>query len=132
MAHAMLRHFDFLIPAGVLLVYCLVPVLTVWGWFRWNRERKPRHAIAAFSYAGFALATFSALLALYSITHSSALDGASDSASSPAAIFYWGLWISAIAAVLALTGVWRRNPLRWHAALCSLGILLFWSTTFLE
>jgi len=122
-----LRHLDFLIPIAVLLVYLLVPILIAWGWIRWLKEKKPRNVAASFSYASFALATLSLLYAVYVIGFAHLTAGSAADAPS-----WEGLCISAIATILAFAGLWRTNPLRWHATLCSLAMLFLWSTTMLE
>ena len=47
-------------------------------------------------------------------------------------IIAWGFRISAIAAILAVAGVWRKSPLRWHAMFCALAMLFYWSTAVFE
>ena len=121
------KAFDIAILIGIPLSYVGVPAMTIWGWFRWTREKWPHHIVAGFSYAGFGVASASVLLAVCSIAYSLATGGFAYYAPSLMRIFYWGFHISAIAVIFALAGVWRRNPLRWHAVVCSCGMLFFWS-----
>ncbi len=121
------KAFNVAILIGIPCTYIAVPVMSVWDWVRWNKEKKPRNSIAVFSYASFGLATGSLMLAVCSISYSLATGGFAYYAPSLMRIFYWGFRISAIALILAFVAMWRRNPLRWNAAACSLGMLFFWS-----
>lgn len=34
------------------------------------------------------------------------------------------IWLAGI--LFGLSGVWRKNPLRWHAPICAVGTLALW------
>lgn len=102
-----------------------VPVVVVWGWARWlNSDPLPtvwaRLAISSFilatTSAALAVATFVlALLIAFPFYDPTLL-----------AIYKIGLLLSLAGAFLGLYGVLRPGPLRWHALLSSLGMLIFW------
>jgi hypothetical protein len=112
--------------AHLVATYVALPSLTIWGWARWSRKKKPQNTVAIFSLAGLLLATVSVLLAISSILYSMATGGFAYHAPALMSIFGWGSWISIAALALALVGIWRASPIRWHALACSLGALLFW------
>ncbi|HLY97878.1 MAG TPA: hypothetical protein VKT33_02310 [Candidatus Angelobacter sp.] len=107
-------------------IYGITPALLIWGWMRWARHAKPQTLLSRFSLTGFILATLSAVLALSTLVYAQATGG----------FRYWDphlLWIYRIGTVLSLiglisgvSGMWRTSPVRWHAPLCSLGMLVFW------
>ena len=109
-----------------VLIYGVVPALTVWGWIRWARRPKLWSFCSISSLAGFGFATASALLAMSSIIYAHAIGGFSYYDRHLLAIFRWSFLLSVVAFLLAIGGVWRRNVLRWHALTCAIGMALFW------
>jgi len=106
-------------------VMFLVPALTIWGWVRWTRSTATQtfsstaSSIAfCFSTASVALAVFTWLLAMAKgFVHYDPL---------LMTIYAIGLLLSVAGILFGILGVWRPNPLRWHAPLCALGMLIFW------
>jgi hypothetical protein len=78
------------------------------------------------SLPGFAFASASAVLAIGTTLYSVVTGGFRYYAPSLLMIFKIGLLLSLGGLALALGGIWKRNPLRWHAPLVSLVTLLFW------
>jgi hypothetical protein len=109
-----------------VLAYLVPPTLLVWGWTRWVRSPKLRSIGSVLSLIGFSLATASALLAVLTvgyaqIHHFPYYDPLL------LRIIRWGVLLSFCGIVFGIDGVWRPNPLRWHAALISgLAMLAFW------
>lgn len=132
MGHVLWKLFDSAIPIAIPVIYVGMPIVTVWGWFRWGKERLPHTIVAGLSYVGFWLATASALLAVSSVAYALKTGGLAYYLPSFFRIVAWGFRISLIAAVLAMAGIWRKSPLRWHATFCSLGMLFYWSTAVFE
>lgn len=120
------------ISEGVLLalfvagIYCALPVSIVHGWVCWTKRRPRLTAYSFLSLVGFTLATASALLAVASLTYAQAIHGFTFYDPLLLRIYKWGGLLSLCGFVLSLAGVWRENPLRWHAPVCSAGMLLFW------
>ncbi len=132
MGHLVWKLFDSSIPVAILVIYVGMPIATVWGCIRWYKEKKPRSLVAGLSYAGFWLATASGLLAVAFVAYALKTGGLAYYLPSFSRIIAWGFRVSAIAAVVALAGVWRGNPLRWHAMFCALAMLFYWSTAVFE
>lgn len=132
MGHALWKLFDSTIPTTILVIYLGMPVMALWGCLRWYKQKKPQNTAAWLSYAGFWLAAASALLALSSVAYALKTGGVAYYLPSFFRIIAWGFRISAIAAILAVAGVWRKSPLRWHAMFCALAMLFYWSTAVFE
>jgi hypothetical protein len=112
--------------AGLLffVVMCVgVPALFVWGWLRWLKIPRERGLVPQLSFAGFAGATASALLAISDVLYK-LLTGADYY--QPLMGYRWGYGLSFGACALALGALWRPSRLRWHALVCSLATLFFW------
>lgn len=110
----------------VILICLVSPATMLWGWIRWARNIKPKTLTAALALIGFALATLSALLAIGSLVYGQAIGGFPFYDPRLLRIYLWGCLLSLGGIVVSLGGVWRPSPLRWHAAACSLGTLIFW------
>ena len=110
------------------LAYVVAPITCVWGWTRWRQVRESRTLSAKLSLTGFILASGSGLVAIvmvgYAVTHG----------------FGWydplllrgmlvGLLLSLGGILFGLGGVWRPNPLRWHAPISAVATLAFWLLT---
>jgi hypothetical protein len=124
--------FDSAIPVAMLLIYAGVPIMALWGCIRWYKEEHPRTLVAWLSCAGFWLGVASGIMAVASIAYGQLTNGRAYYAPSFPRVIYGGFLLSAIAVLLALAGLWRRSPLRWHAAVCSLAMLFYWSTAIFE
>ena len=105
--------------------YVVVPALTIWGWVRWVRSQHVRDFGSITSLIAFALATASALLAAGSIVWAHIAPFPYDDLRL-LGIYRWGLLLSAGALLFSLGGLWKSNPLRWHALVCGVGNVLFW------
>jgi hypothetical protein len=101
-------------------------VLIIWGWIRWKKHSHAQSVFSTFSLVGFSLATASASLAIASTLYAQATGGFAFYAPSLLFIYGSGAVLSIAAMAFALTGVWRANPLRWHALICAAATLLFW------
>lgn len=107
------------------IVIAAVPFITIWGWWRWAKLRRPRTLASNLSLIGFGQATLSALLAVFTFMLARVRRFAFYD---PLllTIYQVGLLLALGGIVLGLSGVWRPGPLRWHAPLCSLAMLVFW------
>jgi len=113
----------------VVGIYIALPAAMIWGWVRWSRHTQPRTWPSILSLVGFALATASGLLAASSVLYAHAIGGFPFYDPLLLRIYRWGALLSLSGTVFALIGVWRPGPLRWHAATCAVGTLLFWFAT---
>jgi hypothetical protein len=115
--------------AAVLLFvsfYAVLPAVMVWGWVRWFKRPKPQALFPILSFAAFALATASAVLALSSILYANSIGGFAYYDPRLMKIFRWAGVISITASAFAMAGVWRPSSLRWHALACAIATLFFW------
>jgi hypothetical protein len=109
------------------VVGCIgLAIVFIVGWRRWLRRSSPQGRLSALSLAGFTLGSASVVLAIGSIVYSMAVGGFRYYDPSLLTIYRVGLLLSLVGFVLAFCGVWKRNPLRWHAPALSLGMLLLW------
>lgn len=113
--------FVILIAIG----YVASPIVLVWGWLRWVRLPKLRTVPSTLSFAGFILATASALLAVAAMTYAQVhhfpyYDPLL------LRIFRCGALLSLGGIVFGIGGVWRPNSLRWHAPASAVCMLTFW------
>jgi hypothetical protein len=112
----------FLVPA----IYSVLPLTIVWGWVRWRNSPRPGSWLASVSFAGFALASASAALAVLAVIFGIFIGGFHHYDGRLLAIYGLGALLSVIASFFAFPGIWRSGPLRWHAPVCSIGTLVFW------
>ena|SRR6185295_12119483 len=105
--------------------YVAVPAGLVWGWIRLLRNRQSQITFLAPSLVAFALGTASAVLAIGATLFSEAA-GISGPDPSLLRIYRMGALLSLLGIVLAVVGVCRPGPLRWHAPACAMGTLIFW------
>jgi len=103
-----------------------VPVMLSWGWVRWVKRKQPLTLPGILSAAGFALATGSALLAIATILYAGAIGGFPFYDPRLLRVYRWGVLLSLSGTVFAVGGLWRPNPLRWHAPACAGGMFLLW------
>src|SRR5919109_2197254 len=109
----------------VVLGYLVSPIVLILGWARWTGLPKLRTASSTLSLASFILATASALLAV-SVTVYAHIHHFAFYDPVLLRIFRWGILLSLGGALIGVGGVWKPNPLRWHAPLSSVGTLAFW------
>jgi len=103
-----------------------VPPLMVWGWVRWWLWPEQRTRGPLVSFAGFALATASALLAIASIVRSSSMGPSLYKDPVSGQFDQLGMVLSVAGIVFSVGGTGWRSPIRWHALACSFGMLFFW------
>ena len=118
-----------MIVLGILFVistYMFLPAAIIWGWIRWIKYEKARSVISYLATIGFALATSSALLAVSAILYANHIGGFPFYDPRLLRIYRWGCLLSLTGFLFAIGGVWKSNPLRWLAPVCTFGTLLYW------
>jgi hypothetical protein len=123
-----MRNFSdwtFLI-AFAAIFYLGFPALLVWGWLRWRRNPQSRTISSTLSLIGFILATLSALLAVSTILYALAIGGFRYYDALLLKIYAAGGLLAIGGFVFAVSGIWRPNPLRWHAPICAITVFLYW------
>jgi hypothetical protein len=125
----MIQPAELLIISLFLISVISVPVLTIYGWARWVRNTESKTLFSTLSLVGFSLATASALLAISSGLYALAIGGFRYYDPLLLRIYRVGALLSIIAVGFAIAGVWRGNPLRWYAVVCSAGTLVFWAVS---
>jgi hypothetical protein len=106
-------------------MYIAMPAVLVWGWLRWAKRTEPRTLCSTLSLIGFLLATISGLLAILTFFYAIVI-GFRFYDPPLLRIYRWGLLLSLTGFLFAISGVWRTNPLRWHAPASAVGMFLFW------
>jgi hypothetical protein len=109
-----------------IALYVVLPVAIVVGWVRWVRGRSPESSLSRLSLFAFALATCSGVLAMISLVYAHAIGGFPYYDPRLLRFYRWGGILADAGLVLGIIGCWRRNPLRWYAPLCALGMSVFW------
>jgi|SRR4051812_47458298 hypothetical protein len=104
--------------------YVAVPAGLVWGWIRLLRNRQSHVTFLAPSLAAFALGTVSAVLAIGATLFTG--DAVTSPDPSLLRLYRMGALLSFTGIVLAVVGVCRPGPLRWHAPACAMATLIFW------
>jgi hypothetical protein len=112
-----------------VLAYIVAPVSLIWGWARWIKEPKSWSFPSLISFVAFVIASASSALGLVTIivgmwgVFEERYDG-----------FYrvvdFGTIISLLGNFVAIGGIWRRSPLRWHALASAAASLGFWAVAF--
>jgi hypothetical protein len=114
---------------GILVLftvgYLASPVMLIWGWLRWINRPRLWTVPSILSFAGFILATTSAVLAIASITYAQ-IHHFPYYDPLLLRIFSMGSLLSIGGVVLGVGGVWRPNSLRWHAPVSGACMLTFW------
>jgi len=116
---------QILIWALMLLGYVVAPISLAWGWTLWAVQPKLKTVTSILSLTGFVFATASAMLAVataaYAQVHRFAYYD-------PLLLrtFRWGTLLSLAGAFFAISGLWRKSSLRWHAPVSALATLAFW------
>jgi hypothetical protein len=118
--------FQPVVLSLVVAVYVALPPGMAWAWIRWSRQKQPWTPCSILSLISLTLATASGLLAFWSLVYAHAVGGFPFYDPLLLRIYRWGGSLSLAGIACAISGVWRPNPLRWHAPACSTGMLLFW------
>ena len=128
--------FNAILPITFLILgYFLAPILLIWGWTRWNLRRTKQWTVSsALSFAGLVCSSSSAIFAICVILFANLggflySTGPVNYETNYRLILYciWiGAALAAIGFVLAIGGLWRRNPLRWLAPASAIATLAFW------
>lgn len=107
--------------------------MLVWGWVSWSKDRPRLWTIfSTLSFVGFGIATASSVYALWIIVYagSGGFGTTSDHYAPDYNAFYRsvarGTVLSLVGIVFALSGIFRRGPVRWQAPVCAVGTLAFW------
>lgn len=115
------------IGIGILFIvgHATAPISLAWGWVRWIRRPKLWSALPALSLVGLILASLSGLLALSTIAYAQVhrfpfYDPLL------LRIFRIGALLSISGLGFGIAGVWRSSSVRWHSAVSSFGMLIFW------
>ena len=121
-----MRIFEFAFEAVDIFSFVMTPLVTVWGWVRLARRKKRWTILAVLSLVGFAFAATSTLLAVASSIYWHLVGGLPYYDSRLLRTYSCGALLSASALILSISGLWRQNPVRWHALFCSVGTLVYW------
>jgi hypothetical protein len=121
-----MKILEFTFETLSILIFVLSPFAMIWGWIRWARREKQWTILAVASFVAFSLATASALLGIGSLVYSRGIGGFPYYDPRLMRVYRWGALLSASGFILALIGVWRFNSLRWHAIICSFGMVVYW------
>jgi hypothetical protein len=107
------------------LGFVLGPIMLVWGWVRWVQRPRLRTVPSTLSLWGFIMASTSAVLAISAIAYAQIRTFAYYDPLLMK-IMAGGVLLSLAGLVFGLTGIWRANPLRWHAPISAVAMLAFW------
>jgi hypothetical protein len=118
---------EIVLVVFVITIYGALPAAIIAGWIRWVRWRTPGTRFSSLSLLAFGLATCSGLLALISLIYAHAIGGFPYYDRRLLRFYRWGGILADVGFVLGMLGCWRRNPLRWYAPLCALGMSVFWA-----
>jgi len=114
------------VPTAIL-GYGITPVMFIWGWAQWVRRPKFRTVLSILSEVGFVLSTASAAMAVSSLVYAYAShfgEGYTDD--SLLNMVRYGVLIAMVGSIFAVSGLWRKHLLRWHAPICAVGTLALW------
>src|ERR1700722_2159907 len=122
--------FRWMVVTGIPLImfvggYITAPVLLVWSWARWVRRTRQWTPCAILSFAGLAVATVSALIAVTAMVYSISIGGEFPHHFNDPLfmkVFWCGGLLSRIGIVLGICGVWQPSSIRWHALACAAGV----------
>lgn len=107
------------------LVFVLSPAMVAWAWLLYVRAAKTWNSALVFSMRSLISATLSSLFAVLFLLHAPKVTGIW--IFDPWANFLGnGVLTSLASIVLAVCGLWKRNPIRWPALLCALVGFPFW------
>jgi hypothetical protein len=110
----------------VIAVYAVLPAAIVVAWIRWVRGKAPETWLSRSSLLALGLATCSGLLAMISLVYAHAIGGFPYDDPRLLRFYRWGGVLADAGFVLGIIGCWGRNPVRWYAPLCALGMSVFW------
>jgi hypothetical protein len=117
--------YSVLVVLGIAM-YVAVPAISFFGLRRWLHVRSERGSFFLPSLIGFGLGMASVLLVLSAMVWGAARGGFRYYDPPLMKIYGIGILLSLSGLLAGLGGVWKRNPLRWHAPILSLGMLLLW------
>ena len=109
-----------------LVIYLALPAVMASGWIRWAKRSQPRNLSAILSLISFSLGTASGLLAIFTVLYALAIRSFPHYDPLLLTIYLLGVLLSLAGIVFGIGGVWRPSPVRWHAPVCAVGMLLFW------
>lgn len=112
--------------AFAIVVYAVLPAAIILGWIRWVRRRAQATWLSRLSLPAFGLATVSGIVALISVIYAHAIGGFPYYDPRLLRFYRWGGILADVGLVLGIIECFRRNPLRWYAPLCALGMSVFW------
>jgi hypothetical protein len=110
----------------VVCMYIALPFVAAWGWIRWTRCSRTHSLSSVLSLISFIFATFSIFLAISSFIYAHMIRGFPFYDPLLMRIYAFGTLLSVLGIMFSLGGIWRPSPLRWHAPVCSIGMLFFW------
>jgi hypothetical protein len=113
--------------AFAIALYAVLPAAIILGWIRWVRGRAPETWLSRLSLLAFGLATVSGIVALISVAYAHVIGGFPYYDPRLLRFYKWGGILADTGLVLGIIGCFRRNPLRWYAPLCALGMSAFWA-----
>ncbi len=115
------------IVVGMLAVlgYMVAPATLIWGWARWAQQPRLRTIPSTLSLLGFILASASALLAVSAMIYAR-IHGFRFYDPMLLRIMGIGSLLSVGGFVFGLSGIWKANPVRWHAPVSAVATLAFW------
>jgi hypothetical protein len=102
-----------------------IPTLLIWGWIRCGRDSGARTIPSILSLIGFSFVTSSALLALFAALYARFIKSFQYYDPTLMRIFGVGALLSLAGMGFAIGGVWHRRPIRWHALVVSIGMIVF-------
>ncbi|MGA2650126.1 MAG: hypothetical protein ABSF28_06375 [Terracidiphilus sp.] len=108
------------------LSFLALPLVMVWGWLRWVKRNEPSTLLSTLFVVGFGLATTSELLAISMVLYARISGGFGFYDPVLMRIYAAGMMLSLVGLALAVVGLWRASPLRWHAIVCTAATLLYW------
>ena len=112
--------------AFAIAVYAVLPAAIIFGWIRWVRSAQERW-LFQLSLLAFGFATVSGIVAFISVIYAHAIGGFPYYDPRLLRFYRWGGILADAGLVLGIIGCFRRNPLRWYAPLCALGMSVFWA-----
>lgn len=118
---------EIAVIAFAIAVYAVLPAAIIFGWIRWVRRRAQETWLSRLSLLASGLATVSGLVALISVIYAHAIGGFPYYDPRLLRFYRWGGILADAGLVLGIIGCFRRNPLRWYAPLCALGVSVFWA-----
>jgi hypothetical protein len=118
--------FSWVLLSIAVATIFIVPTLIIWGWLRWSRSKRLYSVFSALSFAGFSLASASALLGLSTFLYARLIRPFPFYDPTLLRIYAIGAALSLVAVLFSIGGVWRPSSLRWHAPACAFGTLVFW------